>query len=181
MSFLLIRVDDRLLHGQVALGWGALLHPRIYLLADDRVAADAWELGAYRAMAPEGTRVECRGPAALGREWGGLPDREGTVVLFRGLSELALALEAGFEPGGAINLGGIHASPGSQEILPFLHLTREQSGILKTLLARGHDLFAQELPGGARYGSVRLGEILGGLRSQSGGEEAGGGGAGRKR
>lgn len=181
MSFLLIRVDDRLLHGQVALGWGALLHPRIYLLADDRVAADAWELGAYRAMAPEGTRVECRRPAALGREWGGLPDREGTVVLFRGLAELALALETGFEPGGAINLGGIHASPGSHEVLPFLHLTREQLGILRALLAQGHGLFAQELPGSARYGSARLGEILAGLRKQSGGGEPDAAGPGRKR
>ncbi|MEZ4655237.1 MAG: PTS sugar transporter subunit IIB [Candidatus Eisenbacteria bacterium] len=33
-SYLWFRVDDRLLHGQVTLGWGRHLDPDVYLLAD---------------------------------------------------------------------------------------------------------------------------------------------------
>lgn len=158
MRFLLVRVDDRLLHGQVALGWGLKLQPSLYLIADERAASDPWERQAYAALAPEGTQVWTWTPVRLAREAESLP--ETTIVLFRDLASLSEALAAGFDPGQDVNLGGLHALPGSREILPFLHLVPAAERVLARLLAEGHAFFAQELPGTPRVEKERLGRLL---------------------
>ena len=43
MSWLLHRVDDRLIHGQVVIAWGGRMRPRRIWVVDDASAADAWE------------------------------------------------------------------------------------------------------------------------------------------
>ncbi len=43
MSLDLVRVDDRLIHGQVVVGWGRELKPDLVVLVDDEVAANEWE------------------------------------------------------------------------------------------------------------------------------------------
>ena len=52
MSLLLIRVDDRLLHGQVTQGWGSVLNPDRFVVANDAVAGDEWEREMYELSAP---------------------------------------------------------------------------------------------------------------------------------
>ncbi|MCK4415391.1 MAG: PTS sugar transporter subunit IIB [Candidatus Eisenbacteria sp.] len=164
MTFLLVRVDDRLLHGQVIFGWGERLQPRCYLIADDQVASDVWEQDAYRAGAPPGVRVEVRDLQTFTQSWNSHEDPGGTVVLIRGLEDLARLHQGGFRPEGGINLGGRHAPAGSLELLAFLHLTPPEAAALRTLIAEGVSLYAQELPGSPRYGSEILQARLTGLR-----------------
>lgn len=52
MSWLLHRIDDRLIHGQVLVAWGARLHPVRMWLVDDAVAASEWERRVYEEAAP---------------------------------------------------------------------------------------------------------------------------------
>ena len=54
MSVLLFRVDERLIHGQVVVGWARRLHPRRIIVVDDDVAADPNEQSIYRTGLPEG-------------------------------------------------------------------------------------------------------------------------------
>ncbi|MCH6547189.1 MAG: PTS sugar transporter subunit IIB, partial [Gemmatimonadetes bacterium] len=49
----LVRVDDRLIHGQVVVGWGRELQPDLVVLANDEVAANDWEQELYRLGVPE--------------------------------------------------------------------------------------------------------------------------------
>ena len=54
MAIVLCRVDDRLVHGQVVIGWGRPLGIDLIMLVDDTVAASAWEQELYRmAVSPE--------------------------------------------------------------------------------------------------------------------------------
>jgi mannose/fructose/N-acetylgalactosamine-specific phosphotransferase system component IIB len=154
--YLLVRVDDRLLHGQVVLGWGQVLAPRAYLIVDDEVASDAWEREAFLAAAPPGAELRVLGLEAFGAGTTGDWPTEGTVVLLRGLPELKELVARGFRPEGGVNLGGLHARPGSREILPYVHLTAEDEAILTALLDAGVPLFAQDLPGSARLDGPAL-------------------------
>jgi PTS system mannose-specific IIB component/fructoselysine and glucoselysine-specific PTS system IIB component len=43
MSIVLFRVDERLIHGQVVVGWGAELHPDRIIVVDDEIAHSQWE------------------------------------------------------------------------------------------------------------------------------------------
>jgi PTS system mannose-specific IIB component/fructoselysine and glucoselysine-specific PTS system IIB component len=150
VKFLLVRVDDRLLHGQVVYGWGGPLRPRRYLIVDDRAASDAWEREAYTASAV-GAPVEVLDLERFAQGWRGTPDAAGTLVLLRDLAGLHRLWVSGFRPEGGVNLGGIHARAGTRPRLSFIHLTEEEERTLGVLLAAGCDLHAQELPGTPRH------------------------------
>lgn len=150
-SYLLVRVDDRLLHGQVVLGWGQFLSPRAYLIVDDLVAADPWEREAFAAAAPPGAAVRVLSLEAFVGGEARDQAAEGTVVLLRGLPQLAELVARGFRSRAGINLGGLHARSGSREILPYVHLTCEDEALLGALLEAGVEIYAQDLPGSARW------------------------------
>ena len=58
MSIVLVRVDDRLIHGQVVVGWVQALGVQRLVLVDDQVAANEWERELYRLSVPAGLAVE---------------------------------------------------------------------------------------------------------------------------
>jgi mannose/fructose/N-acetylgalactosamine-specific phosphotransferase system component IIB len=147
----MVRVDDRLLHGQVVLGWGQILAPRAYLIADDQAATDPWEREAFASAAPPGVELRVLGLEAFARGEANDLAAEGTVVLVRGLPQVAALVARGFRPRAGVNLGGLHARGGSREILPYVHLTPGDEQLLASLLAAGVSVYAQDLPGSARY------------------------------
>jgi fructoselysine/glucoselysine PTS system EIIB component len=141
-AFLLFRADDRLLHGQVALGWGGPLGARAYLIADDRLAADPEAENLFAMAAPEGSVVrvmsvcEAAMPAGL--------DPAQTILLVRGVVEAARLLRSGVP--GPLNLGGLHAHAGARPLLPYLFLTVEEERILADLAREGYAIQVQDLP-----------------------------------
>lgn len=160
-DYALVRVDDRLLHGQVVFGWGQRLFPRAYLIIDDQVAADAWEREAFELAAPEEVAVTVWACEEFLRA----PVLEApgeTVVLLRDLATLQRLASAGFRPPGGVNLGGIHAREGSREFLSYLHLTPPEVGRLRELLATGYPIYAQDLPSSTRHEAGTLGAMIGG-------------------
>ena len=52
MTLVLYRIDDRLIHGQVVVGWGQPLDIGFIVLVDDAVAASDWEQELYRMGVP---------------------------------------------------------------------------------------------------------------------------------
>ena len=52
MSIALFRIDDRLIHGQVVVGWGKPLNVRFIVLVDDAVRANESEQELYRMGVP---------------------------------------------------------------------------------------------------------------------------------
>ena len=52
MTLVLYRIDDRLIHGQVVVGWGQPLDIDFIVLVDDDVAASDWEQELYRMGVP---------------------------------------------------------------------------------------------------------------------------------
>lgn len=141
-GFLLVRVDDRLLHGQVALGWGGL-NPRTFLLVDDRLHDDPVESEIYRAAAPDGTDV--RVASVEGFLAGEGADGRDTFVLLRDLESLERLVAGGFGPM-SVNLGGLHARAGAEEVLPYLFLRPRDWELLDSLSKKGVTFFAQDLP-----------------------------------
>ena len=58
MPIRLCRIDDRLIHGQVVLGWARALGIGDIVLVDDDVAASGWEQDLYRMAVPPELKVE---------------------------------------------------------------------------------------------------------------------------
>jgi mannose/fructose/N-acetylgalactosamine-specific phosphotransferase system component IIB len=147
MAIVLFRVDDRLIHGQVVVGWGRPLGVDRIVLVDGQVAASAWEQDLYRmAVTPEieVEFVSVADAAARLREW--QSDARRTLVLTGDLESMAALHAADPVTVHRINLGGIHHRAGRRERLPYLYLTDEEMARLAALEAAGAAVAAQDLP-----------------------------------
>lgn len=146
MSWLLQRVDDRLIHGQVVVAWGGRLHPERIWIVDERAASDPWEKDLLASAAP-GAEVRVVTVATMAAAWhdeAAAPG--GAFLLVRDLG-VALAL---VEAGAAIerlNLGGLHYAPGKTKVNEYIYLDEADRARARALLARGVALEVQDVPG----------------------------------
>lgn len=146
MPLVLFRVDDRLIHGQVSVGWAGPLKPDLLLVVDDEAAADPFESELIRDACPESTRAAvvdvAGGPAqiAAGATAGRL------FVLVRNVRTVRRLIEAGVRIT-ELNIGGLHHQPGRRAYLPFVYLNDADVEDLRWLGTRGVHLSAQDLPG----------------------------------
>ena len=146
MAILLYRIDDRLIHGQVIIGWGRPLGIDFILLVDDLVRESPWEQDLYRMGVPDGIEVifiSSREAAEVVPRYAG-DGRRG--ILLAGEIGTMVALQADGVPIPRLNLGGIHHKPGRTERLPYLYLTDEELASLRNLEETGVEIAAQDLP-----------------------------------
>ena len=158
MSLDLVRVDDRLIHGQVVVGWGRELKPDLLVLADDDVATSDWEQDLYRVGVPEGMDVEFVSVAAAARSIDGWANgTKRTIVLVSNIDSLTRLCEAA--PAiRRVNLGGVHYQGERHQCLGYLFLDDTETEQLRALAGRGIEITAQDLP---TTTPIALAELLG--------------------
>lgn len=146
MAIVLWRVDERLIHGQVVLGWGSQLRPDRYVVVDDDLAGSAWEQELYRLGAGDADVLFRTVDAARGEiaEWREAPAR--SILLTRDVDSMRRLGAGGLLRGERINLGGQHHGPGRAQILTYLHLSEEDLSHLMGLAEDGAEVSAQDLP-----------------------------------
>ena len=54
----LLRIDDRLIHGQVVIGWVTHLNTKEIILCDDSVAENEWEKELYLSCVPKNIKAK---------------------------------------------------------------------------------------------------------------------------
>ena len=143
----MFRVDARLIHGQVVVGWGRPLGVSRVVLVDDQVAASPWEQDLYRMAVTPDIEVEfvtIALSASRLRDW--QSDSRRTLVLTGDIETMAALHSADPVTVHRINLGGIHHKAGRRERLPYLYLTDEEMMRLEALEAAGAAVSAQDLP-----------------------------------
>ena len=119
MPIVLCRVDDRLIHGQVVVGWGQALGITRIILVDDQVAASSWEQDLYRmAVTPEISIDFASVADAATAMPGWRDDSRRTVLLTGDLDTMAALHRADPAVVHRINLGGVHHRPGRRERMP---------------------------------------------------------------
>ncbi len=158
MSIVLFRIDERLIHGQVVVGWGSRLHPERYIVVDDVLARSDWEQELYALSVPEGATAVFSTPAGARRmlaDWEASPLR--SVLLTRDIQTMLALARGGLLEGVTVNLGGIHLRKGREEVLPYLYLDAEDEVALRELEEEGVRISAQDLPGSTK---VSLGSLL---------------------
>jgi PTS system mannose-specific IIB component/fructoselysine and glucoselysine-specific PTS system IIB component len=153
----LFRVDERLIHGQVTVGWGVRLDPSRYLVVDDPLATSDWEQDLYRLGTPSGVEAHFLPVDEARAELPDLDRMTGvTILLTRDLPSMArLALDGAME-GREVNLGGIHHAPGRTQVLPYLALGDAERSAIRMLLDAGVRVVARDLPGTAGVDGTRL-------------------------
>lgn len=153
MGIVLYRVDERLIHGQVVVGWGSRLHPTRYVVVDDALAASEWEQELFLLALDDEAQARFVSVAEARSALGGWQaDDERTVLLTRDVPTMAaLAAEGGLE-GVEVNLGGIHHATGRREVASYLYLDEADRTALRELDRWGVAVSGRDLPGASRVG-----------------------------
>lgn len=145
-DFLLARIDDRLLHGQVAVGWAPTLKPSRIYIADDAAASTPWESTLFRSFPPPGADVEVVGLEAFAALWRrGHVEASRSFLLLRSPQAALRLVELGV-PFARLNVGGLRHQEEAREVLSYVWLRPGDEEALRSLAARGVRLFARDLP-----------------------------------
>jgi PTS system mannose-specific IIB component/fructoselysine and glucoselysine-specific PTS system IIB component len=147
MPIALYRIDDRLIHGQVVVGWGQPLELRFIVLVDDAVAASEWEQELYRMGVPPEMAVHFHTveDAAL-RLADFERDPQPGLVLCGDIATMARLVDAASGRIRAVNVGGVHHAPGRTGRLRYVFLTSAEEDGLRAIEARGVEVTAQDVP-----------------------------------
>ena len=146
MPVLLYRIDDRLVHGQVVIGWGKPLDIGLIALVDDLVAESEWEQELYRMGMPPEIGLECWSLAQAAKRavvW--RSDTRNSIVLTAEVYTM-VALCRSAPPVERVVLGGLHHKPGRTARLPYVYLTDDELRALDELATEGVKIEAQDLP-----------------------------------
>jgi PTS system mannose-specific IIB component/fructoselysine and glucoselysine-specific PTS system IIB component len=151
MSIDLYRIDERLIHGQVVIGWGTELRPARFIVVDDELAASEWEQELYALGLPAGTDVVF---ASVDQGVAGLPvwaqDATPSILLTRDIESMVALARAGGLSDAAVNVGGIHHAPGRTDVLSYVYLSDEDRDLLRELGGMVREVTARDLPSSPR-------------------------------
>ena len=156
MKLVLFRIDDRLVHAQVSVGWVRVLSPDLILLADDEVASQAHQIELLALGLPPKielavTRLKNAVDTLNRRE----QDGEKCILLVRGPAQAVEVLDAGVQVK-SINIGGMHFAEGKRKLLPYVYVDRGDVEALEKLASGGTKLVAQDVPGNPAYDLLKL-------------------------
>jgi PTS system mannose-specific IIB component/fructoselysine and glucoselysine-specific PTS system IIB component len=156
VTLVLNRIDDRLIHGQVVVGWGQPLDVKFIVLVDDTVAASEWEQELYRMAVPPGMEVRFHSVADAAATLDAYRTEPHPGILLTGdiATMRALVLRGGVRE---VNVGGIHHRAGRTQHLRYVFLTPAEGEALRDLARQGAVVTAQDVPA-AR--AVPLEELL---------------------
>ena len=158
MPIALYRIDDRLIHGQVVVGWGQPLELGFLVLVDDEVAASEWDQELYRMGVPPEMSVQFYTVTDAAAHLPELQKRPETgIVLVGDIGTMRRLVEQSDGRIRAVNVGGVHHAAGRVQRLRFVFLTPAEEQGLRDIAALGVDVSAQDVPS-AR--PVPLGELL---------------------
>jgi len=154
----LLRIDDRLLHGQVLLAWAVALRPRTVVLASDEVAADPERRAVYAALPQDDydIAIESLAPAAARLQRGD----KALVVCASPADARRIAAQAPAVH--RVQIGGLHHAAAKRELLPYVFLSEADVAELRALLERGVEIEARDLPAsrGVRLDAAALDRLL---------------------
>jgi PTS system mannose-specific IIB component len=137
MSFRLVRIDDRLIHGQVVAGWLRALDAKRIVIVDDATARDEFLREVLTLAAPQGVPVEVYGVAdgaARCLELASTP--EPVIVLARSPRTIVGLRQAGV-PIEVVDLGGMGAGPGRRRLHKTISISPEELASLRELESMG--------------------------------------------
>ena len=154
----LLRVDNRLIHGQVVQAWLPALKVQRVVVADDEAAASPLSLAAMGLALGDEAELRC---VPLGQlDVRALAsDAVRTLLLVRDVAG-AVAVHARGLSSGTVNVGNVHAAPGRGAVTPSVFLSTGELSQLKMLSDAGLQVEVRAVPSERALGMEELSKRL---------------------
>lgn len=142
----LIRLDFRLVHGQVAVKWSRAAKVKQIIVVDDAIAKDEFMISIFQMAAPPGIKVKVYSTEKLMQNWE--KDQFGAgnaMVMFKTVDACYKAFQAGF-PMAKLQLGNMPKAEGKKPLGNEVFATEAEIGRLREIQAAGTDITIQTIP-----------------------------------
>jgi len=146
MSLVLIRIDDRLIHGQVTVGWGSFLNPDRILLVSDEIAENEWEKELYQSCVPFNIAVSILSTDETIKVLTEKTfENERVIILVESPSVIVELVKRGASLH-QVNIGGMHYRENKKKILPYVYVDEQDIQNFYFLEEHNIELICQDLP-----------------------------------
>lgn len=138
----LVRIDNRLIHGQIIETWLPYTGAKTVIVAEDALARDDLQQEIMALAIPqtvESLFVTIEGLAAAVENLGASAETNSVLILFANCPDAKRAYDSGFGFT-MLNVGNVHYSPGKKQISPSVALSDDDESCLKQLSKRGVEL-----------------------------------------
>lgn len=145
-EFVHIRVDDRLIHGQVATRWATGLKVNRIMIIDDAVAVNETEKSILRMAAPAGVNTSIlQFEKAVANIKNGNYAGQRVMLVVKSPVILVKMMEAGINllP---VNIGNMSNRPGTIQYKKSISMTEDEKAAVEKLLQSGIKVTAQMVP-----------------------------------
>ncbi len=157
MGVQLFRIDDRLIHGQVVLGWANYLKSKHVILCDNVVRNNEWERELYLSVVPDYLTCDVFDIEETSHFIQDHPlDIGHTILVVNSPEIIEELLQLGVNQN-RINVGGIHFKQGRKKYLPYLYLSDEEILSFRRCMAKGVRFECQDMPNSKK---LSLEEVL---------------------
>lgn len=143
----LVRVDHRLLHGQVVFIWTASIGVDCILIANDAVANDPIQKGILKLSQPTGVKLVFKSVKdSIEALNSGVTDKYNLMIITSSIDD-GYELASKAEQIHSLNLGNVKLRENTHNLSKLVHVTDEEERKLKTLAAEGIEVEIRAVPG----------------------------------
>jgi len=149
----LVRVDDRLVHGQVMQVWSKGRGTNAVFVIDDATAADDFMKEIYEStQSTGGLTIKVFSSDSIIDEWNKNQFGDYKVILvYKSLVYVQKSVDAGI-PITAVNVGGIAIKNGATRIIESVGLTAFDADTCKEIADKGVEVYFQKIPSSEKVG-----------------------------
>lgn len=152
----LLRVDHRLLHGQVAFSWTNTLQADCILIANDEVVTDELRMTTLKLAKPAGVKLVIKSiKDSVEALNSGVTDKYKLFIVVESVADAA-RLADGVKDIRSINIGGTKQKEGTERLAKTLNVTGEDRETLKALIAKGIEVEVRQVPTDSKLNVAEL-------------------------
>lgn len=145
LNIVLTRIDDRLIHGQVATAWSKVTNANRIIVVDDEVAKDSFMNLVLKSAAPSSLSVDVLTVEDASKLINSDDTGEKVIVLVKTPLTVVALLDAGVDIK-KLNLGGMGARKGRKQLYKNISISEEERNAFRDLINRGVNVFLQIVP-----------------------------------
>jgi PTS system mannose-specific IIB component len=152
MSIELVRIDDRLIHGQVVEGWLKTVSVNHIVVISDEVARDRMQQILLGMAVPSNIKVSNYSVDAAAAKFNGSSfdgDKDRILILLSRPADAVRLLQQGARLT-SVNVGGMHYSQGKRQVLRNMSVDDTDIAALREMHRRGVELEGRVLPSDER-------------------------------
>lgn len=142
---LLTRIDNRLIHGQVATQWNGTVGSNLILVANDEVAGNQMRQGLMDMAAPAGVQTRYFSLQKTIDVIHKASDKQKIFLICETPQDVLTLVEGGV-PITKVNIGNMHMADGKRQVATTVAVDDDDVETFKKLLDKGVELSIQRVP-----------------------------------